>query len=456
MAADVLVLGAGLAGLAAARDLAAGGGAVEVLEARERVGGRVEQLELPDGRVLQLGGEVVGAFHTAYLALAGELGLSTVPSYVAEPGALSWWLPEGAGQGDFPPGFTKVDAACTERIEAALVALARTVDPDDPWAHPDAAALDAISVAGWMREQGATPAVLRMHEMSALSMAGGSEERRSLLGVLRQVAVAGAEELYGSERWEGMRLSAGSASLALRMGEELGDRIRLGAVVAAIDVAPSGVTVTLRDGEALRAAAVVCALPVGPLRDVAITGVSDERLAALHRQRQARAAKVVAAYGSPVWRATGASGLALSEGIVGSSWPQGPGALSMLVSPERLGVFLSAPPAVRRAEVLALLADLYGPDALEPVAYAERAWGLDPFTQGYIAQWAPGDLTAVGPLHGTHEPPFYVAGSDHWVCGYMEGAVRTGRSAASALLGERSAVTASAAAGGSNSAATKP
>ena len=79
--------------------------------------------------------------------------------------------------------------------------------------------------------------------------------------------------------------------------------------------------------------------------------------------------------------------------------------------------------------MLALLADLYGPAALEPDALRRaRAGALDPFTQGYIAQWAPGDLTAVGPLHGTHEPPFYVAGSDHWVCGYMEGAVRTGRS----------------------------
>ena len=63
---------------------------------------------------------------------------------------------------------------------------------------------------------------------------------------------------------------------------------------------------------------------------------------------------------------------------MGSTWPQGPGALSMLVGPERLGVFLSAPPAVRRAEVLALLADLYGGAALEPEAYVERAWGLDP------------------------------------------------------------------------------
>jgi monoamine oxidase len=265
-------------------------------------------------------------------------------------------------------------------------------------------------------------------------MAGGSEERRSLLGVLRQVAVAGAEELYGSERWEGLRLATGSASLALAMGEELGARVRLGAVVTALDVASDGVTATLADGERVEAAAVVCALPVAPLRDLVVTGVSDARLASLHRQRQARAAKVVAAYPRPVWRDAGANGLALSEGVVGSSWPQGADALSMLLGPERLGDFLGAPPAVRRAEVLAILVDLYGPAAAEPDAYVERHWGIDPFTQGYVAQWAPGDLTAVGPLHGTHEPPFYVAGSDHWVCGYMEGAVRTGRSAAAEVL----------------------
>ena len=65
-----------------------------------------------------------------------------------------------------------------------------------------------------------------------------------------------------------------------------------------------------------------------------------------------------------------------------------------------------------------------------------RHWGTDPYTLGYVALWEPGDLTAVGPLHGTHEPPFYVAGSDHWSAGYMEGAVRTGRDAARAILGQ--------------------
>jgi len=435
MSHDVLVLGAGLAGLAAARDLAAAGADVLVLEARDRPGGRVEQALLDDGRALQPGGEVVGAFHTAYLGLAAELGLATEPSYVAEPGAMSWDLAEGAGQGEWPPFFTPADIADAERIEAACVALAATVDPADPWRHPDAAALDAVSFAAWLRAEGAGPAVCRLHELGALALAGGSTERLSLLGQLRMVSVAGAEEVYGYERWEGIRLAAGSAALPLRMAADLGERVRYGARVIALDVGPTVSRGTLDTGEELRAEAIVCALPVGPLRGVAITGVSDARLASLHRQRQALAAKVVAAYAGPVWRDTGASGLADGEGLVSSTWPQGNDALSMLVAPERLAHFLAAPPAARRAEVLAALVRLYGEAAAAPDALLERAWGIDPFTKGYVAQWAPGDLTAVGPLHGTHEPPFYVCGSDHWVAGYMEGAVRTGRAAAIAALG---------------------
>jgi monoamine oxidase len=414
---DVLVLGAGLAGLAAARDLAAAGADVEVLEARERPGGRVEQAVLDDGRIVQLGGELVGSFHTAYLELAAELGLETERSYVAEPGAMSWDLAEGPGQGDWPPFFTPADVADAERIEAACVELAAGVDPGDPWSHPDAAALDALSFAGWLRAQGARPAVLRLHELGALALAGGSTERLSLLGQLRSISAAGAEEIYGYERWEGLRLSAGSAALPLRLAEELGDRLRLGARVTALDVAPDVARVTLASGEELRAEAVVCALPVGPLRDVAVTGVSDARLASLHRQRQACAAKVVAAYPGPVWRAAGANGLSDGEGLVGSTWPQGGDALSMLVAPERLAHFLAAPAASRRAEILACLERMYGERAGDPDALLERAWGVDPLTQGYVAQWAPGDLMAVGPLHGTHEPPFYVCGSDHWVAG---------------------------------------
>ncbi|MFG2289403.1 FAD-dependent oxidoreductase [Streptomyces sp. NPDC048595] len=80
------------------------------------------------------------------------------------------------------------------------------------------------------------------------------------------------------------------------------------------------------------------------------------------------------------------------------------------------------------------IARLYGAEALQPFTCYLRMWGTDPWTQGYVTQWNPGDVMAVGPLHGTHEPPFYVCGSDQWVAGYMEGAVRTGRAAAREVL----------------------
>ena len=74
-------------------------------------------------------------------------------------------------------------------------------------------------------------------------------------------------------------------------------------------------------------------------------------------------------------------------------------------------------------------------DAGKPLHTFLRLWATDPYTLGYTTHWWPGDVLRVGPLHGTHDPPFYVCGSDQWAAGYMEGAVRTGRAAAAAALG---------------------
>ncbi|MFJ7156512.1 flavin monoamine oxidase family protein [Streptomyces sp. NPDC101118] len=432
---DVIVLGAGLAGLAAARDLAAGGADVLVVEARDRVGGRVEQTRLPDGRLVQLGGEVAGRAHTAYTGLVAELGLTLVPSYVAEPGALARATPEGVSAGDPPHWFAPGDDAAHRKATAAFTALAATVDPDDPWSHPDAAALDRLSVGDWLRSEGAGPAVVRLWEIGQLALADGSYERTSLLAALRKHAAVPGDGHYEYEAWEGLRVAEGSATVALRMAEGLAGRIRTGAPVAAVAVrCPGGCTVRLADGETLTAGAVVSALPVGPLRSVAVTGVPDERLASLHRQRHAVAAKFAAAYAEPFWRSRGLSGLSESEGVLGSTWPQSEGVLSALVPPERYGVLLGTPPALRTAELLAEVARLYGDEARRPLATYLRLWGTDPWTQGYVTHWTPGDVLAVGPRHGTHEPPFYVCGSDQWVAGYMEGAVRTGRAAAKEAL----------------------
>jgi monoamine oxidase len=431
---DVAVLGAGLGGLSAARDLAKAGADVVVLEARDRPGGRVEAVTLPDGRTVQAGGEVFGHGHEAYRELVDELGLAVQRSYVADPGEITWGLVEGVHVGDDVPWLSDAERADAERVQREFTRLAASVDPDDPWAHPDAAALDTTSLGAWLRSQDALPGVRRRHELASLSLSCDGPERTSLLSELRKHAALGGDHFYDLERWEGLRVSEGSAAVALAMAAQLGSRLRLGTVVQKVAVRPSGVRVTLAGGELIEAEAVVCAIPAGPLREIELAGLSDARLASLRAQRHALAAKVVVAYDSPFWRERGQNGLAETEWLFGSTWPQSESVLSLLVGPERLSAFLAAPAPARAEAVIDGLAALYGEHARVPLAMLERAWGVDPFTRGYITSWAPGDVGRVGPLHGTHEPPFYVAGSDHWVAGYMEGAVRTGRAGARAAL----------------------
>jgi monoamine oxidase len=428
---DVIVVGAGLAGLSAARDLAAGGADVVVVEARERPGGRVEQELLPDGRPVQLGGEVVADWMAGYLELAAELGLTLEPSYTALDLPYAWGADGGVVIAEGAPWMDAADRADLERVEAGFAKLARGVDPADPWSHTEAERLDRASVGDWLRAQDARPGVIRLLEHMARSLSIDSIERTSLLAQLRKEAVSGAQGFYDESRWENLRVAEGSATVALRMAEELGERLRLGCLVEAIDVAPGACGVSLAGGERLESEALVCALPVGPLRDVAVSGVSPERLESLHRQRHALAFKTVVAYPDSFWEVGGAT----TDGVWSSVWIQRDGILSSLTPPDRLGPFLATPEPQRRREYLETLAELMGEEALEPILYATRLWGIDPLTQGYVTGWRPGDVMSVGPLHGTHEPPFYVCGSDQWVAGYMEGAVRTGRDAASQALG---------------------
>jgi monoamine oxidase len=71
--------------------------------------------------------------------------------------------------------------------------------------------------------------------------------------------------------------------------------------------------------------------------------------------------------------------------VLGSTWPQSPGILSALVPPERLAAFAATDPATRTELALAEIGRMYGDPGLDPIATWTRLWGLDPWTQGYVA-----------------------------------------------------------------------
>ena len=143
---------------------------------------------------------------------------------------------------------------------------------------------------------------MRARDLAMLALSAESVERTSLLSDLRKEAAAGATGFYDYEVWECQRVAEGSATVALRMAEELGHRVRYATPVTSVRVA-SRVRVTTVHGRALRVRRRWSrAIPVGPLRRVQIEGVSRERLASLDRQRHALAAKVVFAYETPAGR----------------------------------------------------------------------------------------------------------------------------------------------------------
>ena len=132
--------------------------------------------------------------------------------------------------------------------------------------------------------QGATPNVVRAREVAMLSLSAESVERTSLLSDLRKEAAAGAHGFYDYDVWEHLRVAEGSATVALTIAEQLGHRIRYASPVARITVGgrdggPRRSSAVTANGERFKADAIVCAVPVGPLRNIRIDGVSAERLA---------------------------------------------------------------------------------------------------------------------------------------------------------------------------------
>src|SRR5262249_24252460 len=176
-------------------------------------------------RPVQLGGEVVGPAHTAYLRLVEELGLTLEPSYVSVPGLETFDLVEGVERGEDFPFRNSAERADYERVEALWGDLVDSVDPDDPWSHPDARRLDDASVGAWLRSVDALPSTVRRLEVAALALAGGSIERTSTLAELRKAAVASDRTFYSYELWESHQVAEGSATVAIRMADELQGRI---------------------------------------------------------------------------------------------------------------------------------------------------------------------------------------------------------------------------------------
>src|SRR4051812_42068592 len=302
-AADVVVVGAGLSGLTAARRLRDAGLDVVVLEARDRAGGRLRTVTA-DGHAIDLGGTWIGAADMRLGALACELGLASWPTFSAgedvvlvEPGRAR----RGRRHRRLHPLHTLAHRRGVRRLEE----LASRIDCARPWAAPDAGPLDAATLATWLRGPATVAALMT-------SILGADTEGVSVLGALGYLSSGGGlAALIGIEGGAQDRFLAGGAqALAEGLAAGLGDTVELEAPVRRIEHGTDGVRVS-SDRVVVEAGHVVVALPPGPAARLTYDPVLPERRAALlGGLRVGPVGRVVAVYDEAFWRADGLSGAA--------------------------------------------------------------------------------------------------------------------------------------------------
>lgn len=443
MNSDTIVIGAGLSGLVAARELARAGHTVTVLEARDRVGGRTQSTELA-GQIVDVGGQWIGATHRRLIALADELGVVTFPQL----GAGTKILDRGDGVlrtfSGFMPRIGLWPLAELGWKLFRLERLARRVPLADPLAAPRAAELDAQSLADWLARNVRSAAARDMLALAAqMVFAVEPRELSFLYFLLYAHSNDGLRRLAEiDDGAQERRFATGAQALSTRLAAELaerGVRVELDHAVHAIAQDARGVVVRTARGE-LAARRAIAALPPALLGRIELAPAPPPARALVHaHMRPGSVIKCIAAYARPFWRERGYSGEAFSTtGLVRATFddcsPAGDhAALVAFVVGDAARELSRLPAAERQPRIVAELARLHGPDAAQPIAYVDKDWLADDWSAGcYVGVLGPAMLAPTAAALRAPHGRLHFAGTEtavHYV-GYLEGAIEAGERAA--------------------------
>lgn len=429
---DVVIVGAGFAGLSAADRLVNMGASVLVVEGRDRVGGRSYTGEVAGVKV-DLGATWVAQRHTAIRDLMERLGCSLTPQF--DEGVNVLWM---AGQRQTYKGTLPttgpVDVEDLGRIQMALNTLLETIDVNAAWKSPNAGQLDSISFGEWLDQQQAATSTRALMFIVTRVQWGCSPLDVSLLHVLRYIqAVGGLDHMLAVEGGQQeYRVTETTQEIAKRLAAQLGDRIVLDTRVCEISQDDSGVTVSTDSGLINAKYAIVTAAPEHRAYIEYRPALPDKIEGLTTSFPMGALSKAFVAYDKPFWRAEGLSGEALADTAPVfitfdvSPSDDGPGILMVFCTAR---VYDGFGPDVRRKLVLDQLVDLYGEQAGSPIDYIDHCWGTEPFAPGGPHPAAPPFASVnYGEALTTPHGRIHWAGTEtagEWA-GTMNGAILTG------------------------------
>lgn len=448
--AEAVIIGAGFAGLMAARRLVAAGVPVAVLEARDRVGGKIYTRLAQDGTPIDVGGQWIGPTQDRLRALAQEFGLATFPSY-----DTGKHIEIRAGQRRIYTGAipTTDPAIAMETVELLLNLnlMSQAVPLEAPWMAPQALLWDAMTVQSWLDANITTPEVRTLLMLAVRAVFCIEPRDLSLLHFLFYIHSGGSlNQLISVTRGaQEEHFVDGAQMVANRMADDLGDRIILNAPVHTIIQTEEGVRVLAKDmivadDTAVSARYAIVALSptlAGRIRYAPALPARRDQLT--QRMPQGTTIKVQCLYPTPFWREEGLSGQVLSDGdpvsITFDNSPASgtPGILLGFIEGDAARQWTDREADARRAMVLDCFTRYFGSAASTPTEYFEQAWANEEYSRGcYAGYMPPGVWTMYG--EALRQP----CGRIHWAGtetatvwnGYMDGALQSGDRAAAEVL----------------------
>ncbi len=444
--ADVIVVGAGLSGMIAARTLLAAGLQPLILEADDRVGGRILTEEVLPGLPVELGAQWIGDTHTRMFALAAELGVETYPQY--DEGETSYEL-GGVGvlrEHEFHAHF-EAELAELERVLRRLDELAADVPVEAPWLAPRAAEWDVMTAGDWYDDQGLSPVASTLLEICTVGILAVPTVEVSFLHLLFTIQTCGVtSELFAESEGgaQTTRFVGGTGELPRRLSALIAEHLVLEAPVQLIEHTADSVVVSCRGGLVARARRVIVAISptlAGRIMyDPPLSGVRDQLT---QRLPNGSSMKAFFVYDEPFWRTEGFNGQLISElgparmsndtCIPGDDH----GVILMFLEGDQARTFGRLPEAERRAALTAELVRHFGDRAARPEFYVDGEWSDRQWTRGcYNANHGPHVWTTYGAALAAPIGVIHWASTDtatHWSA-YMEGAVEAGERAAHAVI----------------------
>ena len=451
---DVVIVGAGFAGLAAAREIERKGHSAIVVEARRRVGGRALNAGIGGGEITERGATFVGPTQDRIIGLAAKMGVDIFPTfnegenmYITSTQRLRY--ADTGPTGTAPPD--PVILPDLARVVSDLNDRSTRVPVDAPWEAEGAAALDAQSLDAYIKENSLTPQFRELVPLATRAIFGAEPAELSLLFTLFYIASSGNEQNVGTfERnfntrggAQESRFVGGSQEICFRLAKKLGRSVILNSPVKRITQTRHGVTVHSRRAEITAKQVIVAMPPVLTGKIAYEPGLPSERIELVERLPQGYLTKVTVVYPTPFWREQGLTGQVLATaGPVNATFDDSPedgsrGVAFGFIGGDSGRDFAKLSTRARRDAVIANFADFFGPQAMEPVKYIESAWKQETYSLGCpVAVAAPGVYTAHGRALRKPVGRIHWAGtetSNYWN-GYMDGAVRSGERAAIEVL----------------------